>query len=55
MDAAVAKVRRIEIIYNDGKSDIIRQIEPVKYFSDLGTHLGRARTQYPLISIMLID
>ena len=35
MDAAVAKVRRIEIIYNDGKSDIIRQIEPVKYFSDL--------------------
>lgn len=35
MDAAVSKVRRIEIIYNDGQLDIIRQIEPVKYFSDL--------------------
>ena len=35
MDAAVAKVRRIEIIYNDGNSNTIRQIEPVKYFSDL--------------------
>lgn len=37
MDAAVAKVRRIEIIYNDGKSDIVRQIEPVKYISALET------------------
>ncbi len=35
MDIAVAKVKRIEIIFNDGKSDIVRQIEPVKYFSDL--------------------
>ena len=35
MVAAISKVRRIEIIYNDGKLDIIRQIEPVKYFSDL--------------------
>lgn len=35
MDAAISKVRRIEIIYSDGQSDIIRQIEPVKYFSDL--------------------
>lgn len=35
MDAAVAKVKRIVIMSNDGKSDVIRQIEPVKYFSDL--------------------
>jgi hypothetical protein len=35
MDDAVAKVSRIEIICKYGQSDIIRQIEPVKYFSDL--------------------
>ena len=35
MDAAVALIKRIEIIYNDGQNEIIRQIEPVKYFSDL--------------------
>ena len=35
MDDAVAKARRIEIICKDGISDIIRRIEPVKYFSDL--------------------
>jgi hypothetical protein len=35
MDSAVAKVKRIEIVYNDERSEIIRQIEPVKYFSDL--------------------
>lgn len=35
MDAAISKVKRIEIIYHDGQLDIIRQIEPVKYFSDL--------------------
>ena len=35
MDAAISKVKRIEIVYNDGKSEIIRRIEPVRYFSDL--------------------
>ena len=35
MDAAISKCKRIEIIFKDGPVEIIRQIEPVRYFSDL--------------------